>query len=158
MFPCPSLLRAQRSPCNADSNQPLSLELQAHCLKNLCSGRNPLKFGNMSTVFEVYGSQSSLSKLFLDLGCQIIFALAVIAHRLKDASTQSLPLFWGACTIDHTRQSWKTHGVRFLVFPPVGPAVPLSQRQYVAPSVPLTFSAKPFTTSSVGPLYDLRCS
>ena len=45
------------------------------------------------------------------------------------------------------------YGVLFLVSPPVGPAVPLSQIQYVAPNVPLTFSASFFTTSSVGPLY-----
>lgn len=46
-----------------------------------------------------------------------------------------------------------TYGVLFLVSPPVGPAVPLSQIQYVAPNVSLTFSASFFTTSSVGPLY-----
>ena len=51
--------------------------------------------------------------------------------------------------------SVSTHGVLFLVFPPVGPAVPLSHTQYVAPNLPLTFSAKPFTTSSVGPWYAL---
>ena len=57
-----------------------------------------------------------------------------------------------------SRPRCKTHGVRFLVFPPVGPAVPLSQTQYVAPSVLLTFSARPLTTSSVGPLYDFTWS
>ena len=66
----------------------------------------------------------------------------------------TLPLFMAICQVGHRERGCITHGVRFLVLPPVGPAVPLSQTQYVAPSVPLTFSAKPFTTSSVGPLYD----
>lgn len=45
-----------------------------------------------------------------------------------------------------------TYGILFFVVPPVGPAVPLSQIQYVAFNVRLTFSANPFTTSSVGPV------
>ena len=46
----------------------------------------------------------------------------------------------------------RTHGVLFLVLPPVGPAVPLSQTVYVDPNFCLTFSASPATTSGVGPL------
>jgi hypothetical protein len=44
-----------------------------------------------------------------------------------------------------------THGVRFLVVPPVGPAVPLSLTAYVDPSVRRVFSANPATISGVGP-------
>ena len=52
---------------------------------------------------------------------------------------------------DHTQIN-KTYGVLFLVLPPVGPAVPLSQTVYVLPSFSLTFSASPDTISGVGPL------
>jgi hypothetical protein len=43
-------------------------------------------------------------------------------------------------------------GVRFLVVPPVGPAVPLSLIVYVLPSVLRVCSARPDTISGVGPL------
>jgi hypothetical protein len=43
-------------------------------------------------------------------------------------------------------------GVRFLVVPPVGPAVPLSLTVYVLPSVLRVCSASPDTISGVGPL------
>ena len=46
----------------------------------------------------------------------------------------------------------ETYGVRFLVLPPVGPAVPLSQTVYVDPNVPRTLSASPVTTWGVGPV------
>lgn len=43
-------------------------------------------------------------------------------------------------------------GVRFLVVPPVGPAVPLSLTVYVLPRVLRVCSARPDTISGVGPL------
>jgi hypothetical protein len=46
----------------------------------------------------------------------------------------------------------ETYGVRFGVFPPVGPAVPDSEMQYVAPSVLRTLDARPDTMVGVGPL------
>lgn len=48
----------------------------------------------------------------------------------------------------------ETYGCLFSPFPLApGPAVPLSQIQYVLPNFPLTFSAMPATRSGVGPLY-----
>jgi hypothetical protein len=47
-----------------------------------------------------------------------------------------------------------TYGVLLGVSPPVGPAVPDSQIQYVAPSFARTFEASPATISGVGPLYE----
>ena len=44
-----------------------------------------------------------------------------------------------------------TYGVLLGVLPPVGPAVPDSQMQYVAPSLERTFEARPATMSGVGP-------
>ena len=43
-------------------------------------------------------------------------------------------------------------GVRFLVLPPVGPAVPLSLTAYVLPNLLRVCSARPETTAGVGPL------
>lgn len=45
----------------------------------------------------------------------------------------------------------KTYGVLLGVSPPVGPAVPDSETQYVAPNLARTLVAKPATISVVGP-------
>jgi len=52
-----------------------------------------------------------------------------------------------------SRVSSETYGVLFFVVPPVGPAVPLSEMVYVEPRVLRVCSARPPTTSGVGPLY-----
>lgn len=53
---------------------------------------------------------------------------------------------------DRGRVEWQaTYGVRFLVVPPVGPAVPDSQTVYVLSSFGRTFSASLETTPRVGP-------
>ena len=99
-----------------------------------------------ATIFPSLSPPNPVSASFVDVPFSVATARATYPLQNTQQSAESPPSI-------SKLQLRQTYGVLFLVLAPVGPAVPLSQIQYVAPSVPLTFSARPFTTSSVGPLY-----